>query len=75
MTPKFRKKNIAYNRRRIWDKNNRHVETSRVIRLWLGQIIIPTVTAVLVVSPEAREWTKTKIDNVVKHIKSKLNKK
>ena len=54
--------------------NNRHIETSREIRLWLGQIIIPAVTAVLVVSPEAREWTRTKLDNMVKRIKSAVGK-
>lgn len=54
--------------------NNKHIETSREIRLWLGQIIIPAVTAVLVVSPEAREWTRTKLGNIVERIKSKIGK-
>ena len=52
----------------------KHVEASREIRLWIGQIIVPAVTTVLMVSPEAREWTARKIQNVVHSIKTKFKK-
>lgn len=33
----------------------RQIETSREIRLWIGQIIVPLATAVVIVSPDARQ--------------------
>jgi len=54
--------------------NNKHIETSRELRLWLGQVILPAVTGIFLASPTARDWAKTKIDNLVKRIKSKLDK-
>lgn len=53
----------------------KHIEASREIRMWLGQIIIPTVSVVMILYPEAREWTKTKIQNGINNIKTKFKKK
>lgn len=33
----------------------KQIETSREIRLWIGQIIVPLATAVVIVSPDARQ--------------------
>lgn len=53
----------------------KHVDASREARLWLGQIVIPAIATVMAVSPEAREWTRNKIVDVGKNIKSKFSKK
>lgn len=53
---------------------HKHIEASREARLWIGQIIIPAATAVLMVSPEAREWTTRKVQNAIHSIKSKFSK-
>ena len=52
----------------------KHIEASREARLWIGQVIIPAATAVLMISPEAREWTVQKVQNTVHRIKSKFSK-
>ena len=55
--------------------SRRHVESSREIRLWLTQIGIPIVSGIMIVSPEAREWARNKINDTTKYIKSKFGKK
>ena len=54
--------------------NNRQIETSREVRLWLGQIVIPVITGVMILSPEARTWVKDKINNGARNIKEKISK-
>lgn len=52
---------------------NRQIEESREARLWIGQVIIPTVAAVggLIAIPEVREAIKAKAND----IKNKINDK
>lgn len=54
----------------------RSVETSREIRLWIGQIIIPAVTgAVALLSiPQVREAVAVKADSVKRSIQEKIKK-
>ena len=52
---------------------NRQIETSREIRLWIRDIIVPSIgvgATVLWLHPEIKDNIKTKIDE----IKSKFNK-
>jgi hypothetical protein len=51
----------------------KQIETSRELRLWLGQIIIPVVGVVLMV-PEAREAVVKNIKIIKKNIETKFNK-
>ena len=66
--------------------NWRQIETSRETRLWLGQIIVPLATVVMMASPETRKKIfdgvsngATKVKNTVvdgyNKIKRKFNKK
>ncbi len=55
----------------------KQIETSREIRLWIGQIIVPAATAVATVmylNPELRTKAKTTFENVKGNIKAKFNK-
>ena len=52
----------------------KHIEASREARLWIGQIIVPVVSTVMIVSPEAREWTIDKAKKVINSVKSKFSK-
>jgi hypothetical protein len=55
----------------------RQIEASREIRLWITQVIIPTVvmtTAAVVTIPELREAVTTKFNDVKGKIKLKLHK-
>ena len=55
----------------------KQIETSREIRLWIGQIIVPAATAVATVmymNPELRGKAKTAFENVKGKIKTKFNK-
>lgn len=49
----------------------RQIETSREIRLWIGQIIVPVATAVMVISPEARR----KVADGFNHVKNSISDK
>ena len=56
---------------------HKQIEASREARLWLGQIIVPTVTIVATVAasnPEIRHAVATKAKSVAKSIKSKFKK-
>lgn len=53
----------------------KHIEASREARLWIGQIIIPAISTVMIVSPEAREWTVNKAKKIINSVKSKFKKK
>ena len=52
------------------------IETSREIRLWVGQIIVPTITlAGMAMSiPEVREAVRSKARKMKETINSKLHK-
>ena len=51
----------------------KHIEAARELRLWLGQVIIPTVTVVgsVMLIPEVRQGAK----ETVREIKSKFKKR
>lgn len=44
----------------------RNIETSREARLWIGQIIVPVVTSVILLAsnPDVRWWVKEKCDRI-----------
>ena len=50
------------------------LETSREIRLWLSQIVIPA-TGITMMIPEAREAVVEKFQKVKKSVKEQLHKK
>lgn len=55
----------------------KQIETSREIRLWIGQIIVPAATAVATVmymNPELRHKVTTKASEIKNQIKAKFNK-
>lgn len=55
----------------------KQIETSREIRLWITQVIVPTIavtTAVVATVPELREAVTTKFNNVKDKVKLKLHK-
>lgn len=52
----------------------RQLETSREVRLWIGQIIVPAVVGIMAVSPEARCAVKDKYKEVKQTIRSKLKR-
>lgn len=54
----------------------KQIETSREIRLWISQVIVPATVAVatLMAIPEVRETTKVKINEAKRSIKKKLKK-
>ena len=54
---------------------NRQIETSREIRLWIRDIIVPSIgvgATVLWLHPEIKDNIKSKIDEVKSKIKSKI---
>ena len=55
----------------------KQIETSREVRLWITQVIVPTIavaTAVVATVPELREAATTKFNEVKDKIKLKLHK-
>lgn len=52
----------------------KQIETSREIRLWISQIIVPVigVTGALMAIPEVREAVKVKAVEIKDKVKSKL---
>ena len=55
----------------------RQIETSREIRLWIGQIIVPAATAVATVmymNPELRNKTVNKAKEIKYKIETKFKK-
>lgn len=51
----------------------KQIEASREARLWIGQVILPIVTAVMLV-PEAREAVIDKVKAAKKNIENKFKK-
>lgn len=54
----------------------KQIETSREIRLWIGQIIVPAVTlaATAMAVPEVRQAVATKAKSVKRSIENKFKK-
>ena len=50
--------------------NWRQIETSRETRLWLGQIIVPLVTVVMMASPETRKKVFDGVSNGATKVKN-----
>ena len=55
----------------------KHIEASRELRLWIGQVIVPTAVAVggLLAIPEVREAVKAKARSIKHKIDTKIKKK
>lgn len=55
----------------------RRIEQSRETRLWLGQIIIPAVTSIILLAanPDVRWWIREKCNHVKVVAKNKFSKK
>ena len=53
----------------------KQIEASREARLWIGQVIVPTVVGIMAVSPEARQTVKAKYVQVKNTIRRKLEKR
>lgn len=51
----------------------KQIETSREVRLWISQIVIPAIGVTMMV-PEAREAIVEKFQEVKKSVKEKLHK-
>ena len=52
----------------------KQIETSREVRLWISQIVIPVIGVTMMV-PEARETIVEKFQEIKKLVKEKLHKK
>ncbi len=55
----------------------KQIETSREIRLWIGQVIVPAVTtafAIFYMNPELRYKAADKVNEVKHNIKTKFKK-
>ena len=54
----------------------KNIDAAREARLWLGQIIVPTLTTVgtLMTIPEVREGVAAKARDAKQYIKNKLKK-
>ena len=54
--------------------NYRQIETSREIRLWMRDIIVPAAIggAVIFSNPDARNWVKEKAQNIKYSINRKI---
>lgn len=56
---------------------HKQIEASREARLWIGQVIVPAITAAALVmsKPEARDYVTTKANAVKEKIKTTFCKK
>lgn len=52
------------------------IEASRELRLWIGQVIVPAVTAGIMIAsnPTARQWMAEKADEMKTSVKQKFVK-
>lgn len=55
---------------------HKHIEAAREARLWIGQIVVPTLTlaATTLAIPEVREAVASKIKNSATKINNKFKK-
>lgn len=53
---------------------HKHIEASRELRLWLGQIVLPAVAAFALTNPETREKLVRKVTNAKDTVMSKFKK-
>ena len=51
----------------------KQIEASRELRLWIGQVIVPTVSvmAVVLANPDVRNAAKEKLDNIKQKFQSR----
>ena len=54
----------------------RQIETSRELRLWIGQVIIPVATAatIILANPETRQKAIGKMESLTNSVKSRFKK-
>ena len=54
----------------------KQIEASREMRLWIGQVIVPAVTAAIAIAsnPQTRNYVSEKYNNVKSRIKKKFEK-
>jgi len=52
----------------------RQIDSSRELRLWIGQVIVPVTALVMAISPEARQATIDKFEIVKNKIKQKVKR-
>jgi hypothetical protein len=54
----------------------KQIEASREVRLWIGQVVVPAVTAgaLLMSNPDIRQAVTTKTNQIKESIKNRLNK-
>ena len=54
----------------------KNIERSREIRLWIGQVIMPTIAGGILIysNPNARNWIKDKFNNIKNKFHKKENK-
>ena len=50
---------------------NKQLDTSREVRLWIGQVIIPVLTGgiILAANPNVRHWVTSKVNSIKQHFK------
>lgn len=58
----------------VIDMTYKQIEASREARLWLGQIVLPIVTVVMMV-PETRKAVVDKVKSAKKNIENAFTKK
>ena len=54
----------------------KQIEASREMRLWIGQVIVPAVTAAVAIAsnPQTRNYVSEKYNNVKSRIQKKFEK-
>ena len=55
----------------------KQIETSREMRLWIGQVIVPAVAAAIAIAsnPQTRSYVSKKYNNVKSRIRKKFEKR
>lgn len=55
----------------------KQIEASREMRLWIGQVIVPAVTAAIAIAsnPQTRNYVSEKYNNVKSRIQKKFEEK
>lgn len=72
----FATKTYAFMRKEVITMTYKQIEASREVRLWIGQVIVPTigVVAVAMSNPEVRRAVGKKADDVKQFVKTKFKK-